>query len=64
MISRNTRAHGHAIEATGVLVQLRQQRIQYVSIEPAAGAKCNFLGYSITGFKKNIETPNWRAQLT
>jgi len=38
LISRNAGAYGHAVEATGVLVQLRQYRVQYVGVKPARGA--------------------------
>lgn len=47
MISRNAGANGHAVEATGVLVQLRQYRVQYVGVKPAEGT-IRYLRYWIS----------------
>lgn len=35
LISRNARSHCHAVQAAGILIQLRQHRVQYVCIETA-----------------------------
>lgn len=35
LISRNARSHCHAVQATGILIQLCQHRVQYVCIETA-----------------------------
>lgn len=45
LISGNAGAHGHAIEATGVLVQMRQYGVQYVRVEPNDRIKCSVIQF-------------------